>query len=430
MRTQKKFYGWRLLAVLMYVFFATMAAPYFGAGVVNAAMAIQLGFNRSTLGLGFAALVLFSGLPAPLVAWTMSRCGARITMTIGATVVAMGSALMTFAVRDRLSFILIFGVLIGTGVAFSAAIPAQATLAQWFSRKRALALSLLWLSVGAGGAIIAPGLGKVVGSLGWRTGWWTIAALALLTAIVVAVFVRNRPEDIGQVPDGGSNEMAHSALRSGTRTYRTTEVWTARQAAATSTFWIVTLCAIAYSLPVVVMFAHLTVHLRDLGFSPQAAAAGLGLVGGAQIAGKIAVGLLGDRVEPRFLWVAAMLAMAVALLLAARSGNEVYVYAFAILLGIGQGASLVVYPTLLGNYFGAGAFAGVAGLQASIVTPVISLGPYVAGVLYDRTGSYVPLFIAMAVLLVFTCGLIALTRPPRLDASDGTQAIGASVEPN
>jgi MFS family permease len=416
MNSPKRFYGWPLLGIFMCVFVATLAFPFFGASVVNAAMAKELGLERSLLGLAFTLMVLCSGLPGPLVALVMLKVGARLTVVFGALIIALGSVLIATLVSTGWHFVLLFGV-VGVGVSFSAAIPAQTTITQWFSRKRAFALSILWLSVGAGGSIAAPLLGKIIATTGnWRSGWWLIAALALVAAALAFFFVKNTPAEIGQAPDGDVLGAAPAAAGA-RRIFQTSEAWTLRQALRTRAFWIITACAIIYSLPLTVMFAHMIVHLKDLGHTASVAAMGLGLIGLSQVVGKLTVGFLGDRIEPRYLWGIAMMLMAVGLVVAidARTANDIYLFAF--LLGSGMGASLVSLPAMIGNYFGPKTFAGLMGAQTPIITIAVSSAPLLVGVVYDRLGSYEPSFIALSGMLVAGGFMILFARPPSVAAT-------------
>jgi MFS family permease len=150
------YYGWIVLFALMYALVALYAFIFFGAAVLNVAMAEDLKLPRSALGLGFSTMTLLAGLPGPLVATFMGRYGARGAIILGSVLVALGCILMATVIKDAWSFVAVFGGLIGLGIAFSTQIPAQAAVTQWFFRRRALTMSLLWAMVGVGGAIASP----------------------------------------------------------------------------------------------------------------------------------------------------------------------------------------------------------------------------------------------------------------------------------
>ena len=100
--------------------------------------------------------------------------------------------------------VLAFGLLIGIGVATGALIAAQAGVARWFVRRRALAFSILYSS-GAIGGFVAPPILSAIANSGpghWRLGWWLVAGLSFIAALIALAAVREQPADLGQLPDG------------------------------------------------------------------------------------------------------------------------------------------------------------------------------------------------------------------------------------
>src|SRR6202044_2480091 len=87
----------------------------------------------------------------------------------------------------------------------------------WFVRKRALALSLMYSGGGIGGFILPPVLSRVIANSNgnWRNGWWNFFGLAAIGAALVIFMVKEKPADLGQVPDGGAEaELAPGQKRS------------------------------------------------------------------------------------------------------------------------------------------------------------------------------------------------------------------------
>jgi MFS family permease len=201
------FYGWRLLGAFWLIAVFNLAFPAYGSAVLNAAMAAELGFDRQALGTIVAVYLAMSGLPGPLVAASVNRIGVRWTLVIGSVVLVAGSVMLATIVDTVLLAIVAFGVLVGIGVATGAIIAAQAGVARWFVRRRALAFSLLY-SAGAIGGLIAPPILSRIATAGtgqWRLGWWLIAALSVVAALIAIATVRERPADLGQAPDGASD---------------------------------------------------------------------------------------------------------------------------------------------------------------------------------------------------------------------------------
>ncbi len=162
MSQRKIFYGWIMVGVLWVIYFINMAFPYYGAGVINTHMAKALSLDRSILGLGFMIIAFSQGLPGPLIALCLNKKGLRSTIIAGSLVIVLGALFMALWVSTGWQYVVVFGVVIGLGVGFSSAIPVQTGITLWFSKKRALALSLALTAAGIGGFVAAPLLNRVI----------------------------------------------------------------------------------------------------------------------------------------------------------------------------------------------------------------------------------------------------------------------------
>jgi MFS family permease len=416
-------YGWVVLGALMFVFLALYAPVFFGASVLNVAMAAEFKLPRGAIGAGFSLLSLASGLPGPLVALFMGRYGARGAIILGSLLIAGASVLMATLVTGAIPFVAVFGGLGGIGLAFSTAIPAQTAITQWFSTKRALAVSLLWVTLSVGGALVAPIFGRLVAAGNWRLGWWATCSLALTAAVVAALAVKEAPGT-----DAAGAVHAHGAPASrAKRVYMTEDAWTLAAALRIRAYWSIVGAFAMVVAAIICTFAYLILYLRDMGYGIEFSASALGLVAIGQIVGKLSVGALGDRVEPRFLWAAGLLLMATGFLLSTHAVTPLLVHVFVFALGLGYGISLVAAPTMLGNYFGSANYVRLYGTLWPLVTIISSASPTLIGFSYGWTHGYGAGFLALAVLLAACAALIFLTSPPVFSSMPKTERVHEAV---
>ncbi len=419
MTEERKFYGWKLVAVLWILYFINVAFPYYGASVVNASMAKALSLDKVTLGLGFTVITLCWGLPGPLVALFLNKKGVRLSMFLGSLTITLGALLMALVVSKGWQYVLVFGVVIGVSLAFSTAIPAQTGVTLWFTRKRALALSIVMTSAGIGGFVAVPLLNKIIDLAqgNWTIAWFFTAAMSVVAAIVAILFVKNKPSDLGQVPDGISKSQeaqtsteAHAAASS--RVYRAAEDWKTGDAVRTRVFWFILVAAVCFAWPVIITVAHGVIHLKELGHAPDTCAMAIGLLTLSSLGGRLLAGSIGDHLEPRYIWAIAMLLSTAGLLILLKATSDIQVYLFAIILGLGYGASYICWPALVGNYFGANAFASILGTQTPITTLAIAPAPLIAGWVYDLQGSYHAALLLTAALSTLGAVLVFFAKPP------------------
>ena len=277
-----------------------------------------------------------------------------------------------------------------------------------------MASAVMYTGVGTGGFIAAPLLNRAIAAAGgnWRVGWWVVAALAVGSTSVAALFVRNHPSDLGQLPDGGY-EPAVTRADSGfssRKVYKTTEEWSFAEALRTPAFWWLTISAVGISVGYVTFMAHGVVHLEGLGHSPSAAAMSMSVMAISLLVGKLAGGL-GDVVEPRYIWALAMVSFALGLILVVKT-TGVGVYPVAALMGIGWGAALVCIMTMPINYFGRKAYPSIIALMLAVQITIGAAAPIVAGYIYDVHKTYAVAFYSAAALCLVGCVVLLKATPP------------------
>lgn len=411
---ERRFYGWTMLAALWGVMFLNLGFPAYGPAVINPAMAKALGLHREMLGNMFSVYMIMSGLPGPLVAFSVNRFGVRKTLVLGSACIIIGALLMATVVTSGLGAMLCFGLLVGTGVAAGAALASQAGLARWFVRRRSLALSVLYSAGAIGGLVAAPLLDRLIQASGtWRAGWWLLAALSALAACIALICVRERPEDVGQVADGFGSAPLDGRPRADTRpSFMTRREWTFGEAVRNPVYWVLLISLLGTSGGYTLFLAHGVVHLQDLGHSASVGAWAVGTMTVTGLIGKVILAVLGDRIDPRYIFALFMAVFAVGLLLIVDARAPWQVFSFATCFGIGFGGGLVCFMSVLSNYYGTRAFASLAGLGVAINTTMSAIAPKVAGHLFDQGVGYAATFYFLAAWGFISAVVLIFTRRP------------------
>lgn len=431
MTRQADFYGWKLLAVFWLILFTSFAFPLFGASVVNAYMASDLHLDRSALGLAYGLFQWMVGLPAPLAALCINRRGVRFTATLGCLVVMAGALLMALAVRTSLQVDIVFSVIIGLGALACGILGAQSCIGRWFVKAKARAITLVHTGSGIGGFVAAPTLDRVIRHFGgnWRAGWWLMAGLSLFGAVLAVLFIKEKPADLGQFPDGESaadatpGAFVKEVIAKGV--HKTTDEWTFRDVFQSPAIWLILFSSLGISAGYPLMIAHGVVHLKDLGYTASQAAFSISVMLLASLVGQLIVIAWGDCIEPRLIWAVASAIFGVGMILALNASGRAGLYLYAICLGAGFGASFSCLMTLPGNYFGARAYASILGVLIAVGTTAGAAGPYLAGIVYDHYASYAPAFYSVAGLsFVATVALLFAAPPVRRTA----QSLAPAVE--
>jgi MFS family permease len=416
-----KFYGWILIGVFFCIYFLNSTFPYYGASVINSYMAKALALDRTILGLGFSIFSVSLALSSPVVSLSVNKIGTRLTLVVGCALIMLGSLLMSLVVRESWHYLIVFGIVVGTGVSMGSVIPIQSGVTFWFKKRKALATSIVLSAAGIGGIVAAPLLNKVISASNnnWKLGWMVVAATSLLAAAISSIAVRNKPEDMGQFPDGISPETDYnnpsdtdSSIPG--KIYQSTQSWNIADALKTKSLWLITLASIAFLMPYVTCVAHGVVYLQGVGYPQDLSALSVGLLVFFSIIGRIIGGVFGDRIEPRIIWSIALCFVVTGMIILAKSATlgPVSIYFYAIFMGTGMGAAYVCMATIVGNYFGAQAFASIMGTIFPIIFLAAALGPFLAGFIYDNQGSYDNAFIGLTALAFIGAITVLIAKPP------------------
>src|SRR5215467_5221315 len=198
---QRRFhYGWVVVGV-------TFCVLLVGAGVRSTPGILMVPFedefhwSRATISFAVAVSLGLYGVMGPFAAAFMERFGLRRTMVSALALLATGVVLTTL-MRESWQLVLLWGVVVGMGAGVIANVLGAVVATRWFTARRGLVIGLLTGSAAAGQLIFLPTFASVTTHFGWRTTVLVIAAAALMLIPLVALLMRERPQDVGLVPYG------------------------------------------------------------------------------------------------------------------------------------------------------------------------------------------------------------------------------------
>ena len=413
---KNEFYGWTLVRALFLADLLLMGLSYYS--VINTYMLKQLHMSRGVYGLGFTLTNLFYGLPSTLVAIVIIRWGLRATFGIGAALIMTGALCLAFFVTRPWEYVLSFGVLIGTGFAFSTNVPIATAITRWFTRYRGRAMAIAFSGAAIGGFIGASLVNRLLATNGgnWRQAWKVMAALVFLGGAVAVFRVKERPEDVGQTPDGMLGKI--SAGRSAAKSNLVTAYpWTPSEAYRTFPYWAIIVAGVACKYPLFFMLGHWVLHLRGAGINAAAAATALGIFTLTQVAGQFIGGWLVDKIPARYALVLGFPCYLIGayLSIGVSAHSILAADAASVLFGVGFGWTFVAVYTLVGHFYGPAAYPKLSGVLALLSSAIAAPSSAISGKLFDAYGSYTPAFelIGMIGLVGIIAGGFAMIPRPR-----------------
>ena len=155
-----------------------------------------------------------------------------------------------------------------------------------------------------------------------------------------------------------------------------------------------------------IISTHMVPHATDVGISPSAAAAALGLMGGFSLPGRVLSGLFSARLRWHRLLSLAYFGISASMVCLWLLRDIWMLHLFAFSYGVFHGVRISAQVGVLPEIFGMRYLGELIGISSAAGTLISALAPYAAGALYDATGSYSLAFLSI-VLLLAAGGVVA-----------------------
>jgi len=398
-KTSRLHYAWIIVAVTFVVVVVT-AGVRATPTVLIVPLEQEFHWTRATISFAVGVNLLLYGAVGPFAAAVMDRFGARRTMTLALAATAMGVAL-TPVMSEAWQLVALWGVLVGLSTGFVGAYLAASIAARWFRAREGLVVGILTAASAAGQLVFLPTMAALATGAGWRMVSLVLAASVVALLPVIAVLMRDRPEDLGLARYGDPSRSRWAAPAPGN------PVAVAFRALATGVrsrdFWLI---AAGYfvcgATTVGVIGTHLIPACVDHGLSEVA---GAGLLAGAGVfalGGGAISGWLSDRCDNRILLCCFYGLRGLSLLYLPFAFDMSFygLSLFSIVYGLDWIASAAPTVRLLSGVVGGERI----GIMVAWITVIHQIGSasaaYFAGVLRIAFGTYFEAFIISGMLLV------------------------------
>ena len=291
-------YAW-LIVGLAFMTMLASAGIRSTPGVLMIPMEHDTGWTAATISVAAAINIALFGLMGPFTAALMQSIGIRKTMLLGLTICAVATAL-TSRITTPFELVLTWGIGVGIGAGLIGSVVAATVAARWFVARRGTVVGILTAANATGQLIFLPVLARIAETYGWRLEGLVVSGIALAVAVPIALFMREKPGDIGRTPYGAPADWTPPPNMGTNPIGRAFGVL--GRAAKRPVFWILFgtffICGASTNG---FIGTHFISACGDHGIPESSAAGYLALMGAFDLIGTVASGWLSDRVNPRYL---------------------------------------------------------------------------------------------------------------------------------
>jgi MFS family permease len=403
------YYGWFVLAASAVSELLVQGATLYSAGLF--VLPLQSEFHISRAAANSSILVLFLGVVfmAPVVGKQLDRWPIRRVMVFGAIILALSLSAIagthSLWVMAMILLLPLAAVFIGLGQLNTTTLASR-----WFYKRRGLALGIAAVAT-SGGGLVTPLLSAAIQNYGWRQ---ALLYEGLMTAVLIIaltlLLIRDRPADLGLAEHPENHGRPSAGAVGGVSLLGWKDFLFSRA------FWIPGLTLAAISGTCQALVITVVPYGVQLGIAPTAAALAVSLFAIAAAITKICAGLLADRIDQRYLLIAAAFCMTLAWLVLSLFASQPALLSGACLGGIALGCVLPTAAGLIAGIFGSAHFAQVFSWCFTLTAVLAIAAVRFVGFMYDKFGGYHAAFEWFAALLAVLLAMTVLFKPQRLAA--------------
>jgi sugar phosphate permease len=392
-------YAWVIVAV-------TFAATIMIAGVRATPTVLivpykeEFHWSLATISFAVSINLLLYGAVGPFAAAIMDRFGARRTMSLALAATAAAVAL-TPTMSQAWQLIALWGVVVGLSTGFVGAYLSAFIAARWFAAREGLVVGILTAGFAAGQLVFLPTMATLAANGGWRFASLVLAAAVVVLLPVVAVLMRDRPEDLGLARYGETSQSRPAAPPAGnpvTVAFRALAI-----GVRSRDFWLIAGGYFACGATTNGLIGtHLIPACIDHGLSEVAGAGLLAATGVFALIGGTVSGWLSDRCDNRILLCCYYGFRGLALLYLPFAFDMSFygLTLFSMVYGLDWIAAAPPTVRLMRGVVGTERI----GIMIAWITVIHQIGSasvaFFAGVLRNSFGSYFEAFIASGMLLI------------------------------
>lgn len=365
-------------------------------GIFFKPMIAEFGWSRAATSGAFSLYMFVGGLLSILAGRLSDRFGTRLVVTIGSVILGTGYMLAS-RTENIWQLYLFYGIVVAAGSS-TMYVPVVSMITRWFPHNAGLMAGIGISGIGFGIGVVPLLASRLVVLLEWRSALFIVGAASLILITLLARLLK-RPESGRQ---SGSSRNISSVDNTG---------FTLKEAMLTGQFWLFCLGWIFYGFVYQVGLVHIVPYATDIGFSATAAAGILTIIGLVGTAGRVGLGISGDKFTNRFTIMISFAMMALAYAGLTASNSAIMLYVFGVIYGALNGVGILLAP-IIAEYFGYRSLGSIVGAVIFANNFGSSISPTLAGEIFDTTGSYHLAFLSCTVLGAFSVFIVWKLKPP------------------
>ena len=402
------YYGWVMLLVGFMSMFVCYVIKVNCQSLFYTPICEELGVTRTAYIQTNTIMTVTMMLGSLFIGKLYKKFPFKIVLSVCVAITSICFMLMSKA--TSLWQLYIFAGIQGLGWCGATNLPATILVGNWFGPKvTGTALSLAMLGSGAGALVWVKIVNNLIVTQGWRTAYMGMAAINAIMIPIALLLVVNMPADKGFETRVGDPSPDDVKAAGGVSTQKTGI--TGAQALKTARWWLQWFAGMITMIGAAAFSAQFVAHYTEITGDSKAAATLYASALGTMILGKFLVGVLSDILHIKRMAVIVPLFYAGVFVCMALSPTNMVYSKIMIPLYLLGGALPSTIPFLItARNFGDKEYGVLSGWMNIAGNVGQIVGPTIAALVFDITGTYVVAWFAFAVLMCVVSLLYGLSN--------------------
>jgi len=366
--------AWRLLTTLLLMLLGN--SGMYVVSVVLPEVQTEFGVSRADASIPYTLSMLGFGIGGMWMGRWADRFGIARVAALGAVGVASGFVLAGVS-GGIVGFALAQGLLGLLGIASTFA-PLLADTAQWWNKRRGIAVAVCASGNYLAGTLWPPIAQWGVTQVGWRTTYICIGLFCGIGMGLLALRMRTPP------PAAAAATVNRQGVVASDRPFGMSVM---------QAQWLLSVAGVACCVAMAMPQVHIVAYCSDLGFGAARGAEMLSLMLACGIVSRLVSGVICDRIGGIRTLLLGSALQGIALMMFLPFDGLVPLYLVSAMFGLFQGGIVPSYAIIVREHFPAkeaGARTGTI-IMATLVG--MALGGWLSGKIFDVTGSYHAAFV-------------------------------------
>ena len=386
--------GWAIAAACFLASSVAVGGSQYSFGHFVEPLENTFGWTRTQIGLSLS-LIAFGSFISPLIGSLIDKQGSRRIMAFSMAVFGISYLVRPFMTELWQWYFL--SVVQSFSIVGAAMLPPGKLVGLWFPENRGRVIGITAMGNNFGGMVIQPIIAFLVTVYNWKVAYAVVGALGILVSIYSYLVVKN--------PDSESKGILESEKNTDNLTG-----FTLKEAIRTKTFYAITFAILCGTFTYSSLLPQVSSHLIINGVRESTASIAVSLFATCGMVGKFVFGILSDKYGPRMALVLDLCGQAIFASLLVYAGDGLPVWVIVPAMGFFLGAFGALYQLIVIDAFGVKHFGAIMGVIAISNAVPSFLGPIIAGMSFDITGSYAVAFVITSVIFVLGAISLKLTR--------------------